>query len=111
MSRVLPGAADSTAIVRTPRDPRGRARRRIPRTLQLRGGIARPGCLDMLQNALREYDSVSSDSTAAAGAVASTDSRLAVDVRQFPWARPLSGDYAFNFSAVASLYAGDPQSP
>ena len=65
----------------------------------------------MLQNALREYASVSSDSTAAAGAVASADSRLAVDVRQFPWARPLSGDYAFNFSAVASLYAGDPQSP
>src|SRR5688572_31459784 len=65
----------------------------------------------MLQNALREYASVSSDSTAAAGAVASTDSRLAVDVRQFPWSRPLSGDYAFNFSAVASLYAGDPQSP
>ena len=25
--------------------------------------------------------------------------------------RPLSGDYAFNFSNVAPLYAGDPQSP
>ncbi len=66
----------------------------------------------MFQNALREYDSVSSDSIAAASDVASTiDARQAVDVRQFPWARPLSGDYAFNFPNVASLYAGDPQSP
>jgi bacillithiol synthase len=67
------------------------------------------GFLDMLQNALREYDPVSADasSTAAAGA----PPRLAVDVRRFPWMRPLSGDYAFNFSNVAPLYAGDPQSP
>jgi bacillithiol synthase len=63
----------------------------------------------MLQNALREYDPVSADAspTAAAGA----PPRLAVDVRRFPWMRPLSGDYAFNFSNVAPLYAGDPQSP
>src|SRR4051812_3333568 len=63
----------------------------------------------MLQNALREYDSVSADasSTAAAGA----PPRLAVDVRRFAWMRPLSGDYAFNFSNVAPMYAGDPQSP
>ena len=62
----------------------------------------------MFQNALREYDPVSADasSTAAAGA----PPRLAVDVRRFPWMRPLSGDYAFNFSNVAPLYAGDPQS-
>jgi bacillithiol synthase len=66
------------------------------------------GFLDMLQNALREYDPVSADasSTAAAGA----PPRLAVDVRRFPWMRPLSGDYAFNFANVAPLYAGDPQS-
>ena len=31
-----------------------------------------------------------------------------LDVRSFPWIRPLAGDYAFNFSRVAHLYAGDP---
>ena len=62
----------------------------------------------MFQNALREYDLVSADAspTAATGAP-----RLSVDVRRFPWMRPLSGDYAFNFANVAALYAGDPQSP
>jgi bacillithiol biosynthesis cysteine-adding enzyme BshC len=34
-----------------------------------------------------------------------------VDVRRFPWVRPLAGDYAFNFTKVAPLYAGDPTSP
>jgi bacillithiol biosynthesis cysteine-adding enzyme BshC len=34
-----------------------------------------------------------------------------VDVRRFPWVRPLAGDYAFNFDNVAALYAGDPTSP
>jgi bacillithiol biosynthesis cysteine-adding enzyme BshC len=34
-----------------------------------------------------------------------------VDVRRFPWVRPLAGEYAFNFNNVAPLYAGDPQSP
>ena len=62
----------------------------------------------MVWKALREYDLVSADpsTTAAAGAA-----RLAVDVRRFPWVRPLAGDYAFNFSNISSLYAGDPQSP
>ena len=63
----------------------------------------------MVENALREYDSVSADASSTAAAGPST--RLAVDVRRFPWMRPLSGDYAFNFSNVAALYAGDPQSP
>ena len=58
----------------------------------------------MLQNALREYDPVSADAS-------STAARLAVDVRRFPWMRPLAGEYAFNFANVAALYAGDPQSP
>ena len=34
-----------------------------------------------------------------------------MDVRRFPWVRPLAGDYAFNFTKVAPLYAGDPTSP
>lgn len=35
---------------------------------------------------------------------------MSVDVRRFPWVRPLAGDYAYNFSNVAPLYAGDPSS-
>ena len=34
-----------------------------------------------------------------------------MDVRRFPWVRPLAGEYAANFASVAPLYAGDPQSP
>ena len=62
----------------------------------------------MIWKALREYEAVSAEpmSPAAAG----TSARLAVDVREFGWIRPLAGDYAYNFSAVAPLYAGDPAS-
>jgi len=31
-----------------------------------------------------------------------------VDVRRFPWIRPLVGDYAFDFSRIASQYPGNP---
>ena len=34
-----------------------------------------------------------------------------IDVRRFSWIRPLAGDYADNYSNVAALYAGDPNSP
>jgi bacillithiol biosynthesis cysteine-adding enzyme BshC len=34
-----------------------------------------------------------------------------VDVRRFPWVRPLAGDYAYNFSHLGDLYAGDPADP
>jgi bacillithiol biosynthesis cysteine-adding enzyme BshC len=34
-----------------------------------------------------------------------------VDVRRFPWIRPLAGDYAYNFSHVAGLFAGNPAEP
>jgi bacillithiol biosynthesis cysteine-adding enzyme BshC len=61
--------------------------------------------LDMLEKALREYESVPGESTFAEGST-----RTAIDVRRFNWIRPLAGDYAFNFSNVASLYAGDPTS-
>ena len=72
----------------------------------------------MLWNALREYDTVSAEpiSPAATSAPSTTliakgASRAAVDVRRFPWIRPLAGDYAYNFTHVASLYAGDPSRP
>ena len=34
-----------------------------------------------------------------------------VDVRRFPWIRPLAGDYAYNFQQVEGLYAGNPLEP
>jgi bacillithiol biosynthesis cysteine-adding enzyme BshC len=34
-----------------------------------------------------------------------------VDVRRFPWIRPLAGDYAYNFKLVEGLYAGNPTDP
>jgi bacillithiol biosynthesis cysteine-adding enzyme BshC len=34
-----------------------------------------------------------------------------VDVRRFPWIRPLAGDYAFNFARLDGLYAGNPTDP
>ena len=68
----------------------------------------------MLSKALREYDTVSVEpSTDGRGAVLFEKgaSRAGIDVRRFPWIRPLSGDYAYNFDRVASLYAGDPTRP
>ena len=64
----------------------------------------------MLWNALREYGSVSADPSSMT-ATAGSATRVAVDVRRFPWMRPLSGDYAFNFDNIGALYAGNPQSP
>jgi uncharacterized protein YllA (UPF0747 family) len=34
-----------------------------------------------------------------------------LDVRGFPWIRPLAGDYVYNFKQVEGLYAGDPMEP
>jgi hypothetical protein len=68
----------------------------------------------MLSKALREYDTVSVEpSTDGRSAVLFEKgaSRAGIDVRRFPWIRPLSGDYAYNFDRVASLYAGDPTRP
>jgi bacillithiol synthase len=59
----------------------------------------------MIWNALREYEAVSAEPTTTA---APAPARIAVDVRRFPWVRPLAGDYAFNFGNVAALYAGNP---
>jgi bacillithiol biosynthesis cysteine-adding enzyme BshC len=35
-------------------------------------------------------------------------SRLAVDVRRFPWIRRLAADYVYDFQSVAPFFAGDP---
>lgn len=49
--------------------------------------------------------------TAASSTAPVSSRRVGLDVRRVPWVRPLAGDYAFNFSSVAPLYAGDPTSP
>jgi bacillithiol biosynthesis cysteine-adding enzyme BshC len=69
--------------------------------------------LDSFPTALREYEFVSAEpspSTAASeppGRLKATG----VDVRRFPWIRPLAGDYAYNFAKVEGLYAGNPMEP
>lgn len=40
-----------------------------------------------------------------------TAARLTVDIRQFPWIRPLAADYAFDFAKVAPFFAGNPADP
>ena len=47
-----------------------------------------------------------SSQTAVSGAV-----RSAIDVRRFPWIRPLVGAYTHDFASVAPLFAGDPADP
>jgi bacillithiol biosynthesis cysteine-adding enzyme BshC len=71
--------------------------------------------LDMFQKALREYEAVSAETTLADGSThtadgSSTRAPTRIDVRRFPWIRPLAGDYAFNFDRIAPLYSGDPSS-
>src|SRR4051812_22421661 len=71
-------------------------------------------CLDMLSKALREYANVSVEPIMdgpRAALLADGATRAGVDVRRFPWIRPLAGAYAYEFPSVASLYAGDPQRP
>ena len=48
--------------------------------------------------------SSSAVSTGPAGRLKATG----LDVRSFPWIRPLAGDYAYNFKQVEGLYAGNP---
>ena len=62
----------------------------------------------MVSKPLTEYEAVSAEPIPAA--TVGGASRVGVDVREFSWLRPLAGEYAYNFRAVASLYAGDPTS-
>lgn len=71
----------------------------------------------MLENALRQYGTVSADPTLTAPEGAALPvlfqkgaTRAGVDVRHFPWMRPLSGAYAFTFEPLGDLYAGNPNS-
>ena len=35
--------------------------------------------------------------------------RIPIDIRRFPWIKPLVADYAFDYAKVADFYAGDPR--
>src|SRR5262245_48399597 len=66
-----------------------------------------PRRLDCFPMRLRAYDTVTAEPSASPPA----SGRLnvtGVDVRRFPWIRPLAGDYAYNFRQVEGLYAGNP---
>ena len=69
--------------------------------------------LDSFGTALREYESVSPEpsSSAVTTGPAGRLKATGLDVRSFPWIRPLAGDYAYNFKQVGELYAGNPQEP
>lgn len=43
--------------------------------------------------------------------VSATGTRLPVDIRRFPWIKPLAADYAFEFRKLAPFFAGDPADP
>ncbi len=69
--------------------------------------------LDSFPTALREYGSVSADPSPSAVTIDPTGRLKAtgLDVRTFPWIRPLVGDYVYNFQKVEGLYAGNPNEP
>ena len=59
-------------------------------------------CLDSVSDALRQYRPVLPQPGVA------TTSRIPIDIRRFPWIRPLVADYAFDYAKVADFFAGDP---
>ena len=78
-----------------------------------RENVTRLGAnLDRFRKRLREYERVPAEPTTSASADPTGRLRATpVDVRRFPWIRPLAGDYAFNFAQVEALYAGNPTDP
>ena len=66
--------------------------------------------LDSFPMALREYDVLTAEPSAPAESTGRLNA-TGVDVRRFPWIRPLAGAYAYNFKQVEGLYAGDPLDP
>jgi bacillithiol synthase len=45
------------------------------------------------------------------GADGASGARLPIDIRRFPWIRPLAADYAFDYARVADFFAGNPEDP
>src|SRR5437764_13794733 len=66
-----------------------------------------PCRLDSFLTALRKYDAVPVEPSPSAQSAGRLNVS-GIDARRFPWIRPLSGDYAYNFQQVEGLYAGNP---
>jgi bacillithiol synthase len=45
------------------------------------------------------------------GGDGASGARLPIDIRRFPWIRPLAADYAFDYARVADFFAGNPEDP
>jgi len=71
----------------------------------IRGRSSGWSLLDRLGSREREYLSVPTQSSA------STETRIPIDIRRFPWIRPLAGAYAFDHASVQCFFAGDPADP
>src|SRR3954451_10595954 len=69
-----------------------------------------PQRLPSLPTAWREYACVTAEPPSSPDATGRLNVS-GVDVRRFPWIRPLAGDYAYNFSKVEGLYSGNPLEP
>ena len=41
----------------------------------------------------------------------SSATHLPVDIRRFPWIRPLAGAYAYDFASIGCFFAGNPADP
>jgi uncharacterized protein YllA (UPF0747 family) len=48
------------------------------------------------------------ESPAQSDSASEPTTRIGVDIRRFPWIRRLAADYAYNFSALAPFFSGDP---
>ena len=76
--------------------------------------------VDTARGALRQYRPVfpQSDVSASApsgagvrGADAAPGARFPINIRRFPWIRPLAVDYAFEYERLAEFFAGNPADP
>lgn len=43
--------------------------------------------------------------------LSSTTTRVPIEIRRFPWVKPLAADYAFDYARVADFFAGSPVEP
>lgn len=43
--------------------------------------------------------------------LSSTTNRFPIEIRRFPWIKPLASDYAFEYARVADFFTGDPAEP
>src|SRR5919109_560192 len=81
------------------RTPQGKADSRI---VTQRCADSRDRLLDSPRNPLRQYGFLVQVNSSEPSV------RIPVDVRRFPWIRRLAADYAYDFTAVAPFFSGNP---